>query len=74
MKVSEKAYMAGIFDGEGCIAVDRGARGTNAFVSISVGQKRTPEGLKLVTWIRDTFGGNLTEQSNDNLGMYRWFS
>lgn len=72
MKTSEKAYMAGIIDGEGSIVVDR--RGNTVLPQLWIAQKVSPEGKALMDWMLKTFGGKITIQKNSHKGVYRWFA
>lgn len=71
MKVSEKAYTAGLLDGEGTIASFTNASG-GAFLSISIAQRRDERGLRLMNWLLVTWGGSINEQANHKKGVYVW--
>ena len=56
-------YIAGFFDGEGCVAVYKSAGKHNSYgLRTQLAQNKTPESTFLFSILKDTFGGNLSEQ------------
>ena len=69
MENNTLSYLAGFFDGEGCVSILKRKKGNwniSHFLRISIGQK---DGETL-DWIKDTFGGKVYLVSRD--GSYIW--
>lgn len=66
MNEYDLVYMAGFFDGEGCISVSRSRKKTNNklylkyYITLTVGQSGE-QGKKICEWIQDIFGGKVFE-------------
>ena len=64
---SEKGYLAGLIDGEGCIHFDR--KGNRVFLKIANTDK------KMIDWLRGRLGGGITDRpgSGENAKhVYEW--
>lgn len=75
MKVSDKAYIAGIIDGEGSISIVRRTDEDRFIGRIYIGQG--VKGLSVLNFIKDRFGGCLYEYKASkatNGSMYRWIA
>lgn len=66
MKDIEKAYAAGLFDGEGCISCNRRKKPT-LVVTVTNTDKRVPE------YFANRWNGSIISEINQNYKpMYRW--
>lgn len=67
---SDYIYMAGFFDGEGCIRINKRKRPVNTEYTlfITIGQK---DGAT-IDWIQETFGGHIHQVKRD--GSYIWIA
>lgn len=76
MNEGEKlAYLAGIIDGEGCIAIDRKKHSDvrKEWMSYAVVLSVGNNSFELITWLKDNFGGNITEYVREDKRTYwRW--
>lgn len=68
---TEIAYIAGFFDGEGCVRIKKANQGGNSYYLIAHITNTNPVILKKV---QDLFGGNTRVQENGrNKPIYNWY-
>jgi hypothetical protein len=72
--VSKYAYLAGLVDGEGCIAICQDSRNTSYFfVMLSIANRDGG----IMDWLIGTFGGSVYHKSNkgfngERIPIYEW--
>ncbi len=69
--IEDIAYLAGIVDGEGSVTL-LGEFGRSLTLMLVVGQAN----YALISWLRDTFGGNISEEKLRGLSrkqFWRWY-
>lgn len=71
LKEIEKAYLAGIIDGEGTVTLTRQRKNQTATPSVSVANNN----LKLLKWIKSLLGGTIISKKKrkvDHHDSYAW--
>lgn len=74
MKIYDKAYFAGFFDGEGSVAVYKaGGKHNSYYLRTQVTQNRTKATIKIMRFLKKQYGGSLSlqETSSGNI-KYNW--
>jgi len=73
----EKAYIAGLFDGEGSVCIIRvkpsknnGEVNPRYFLAIDIANTN----LEILQWLKNIFGGNIRHKSTINKPCYAWYS
>ncbi len=69
-----KQYIAGFFDGEGCIGIyKRKDRYNGACLRTQLTQNKTKESFLILNFLKNKYGGNLSEQKTLSNGIkYNW--
>src|SRR5229473_6023653 len=65
----EKAYFAGLFDGEGCVRINNNTHGYNLTVSLSITY------VPILEIMRSAFGGSIsikTKKRPEHKQLYSW--
>lgn len=60
MQLEDRAYLAGLFDGEGCVSVQWGSGTPRIYAVVDMSHKST------VQWLHKSFGGSFSEQTPRN--------
>ncbi len=73
-KKISKQYIAGFFDGEGSIGIyKRKDRYNGACLRTQLTQNKTKESCYILAYLKDKYGGNITEQKTLSGGVkYNW--
>ena len=70
--ILSKEYIAGFFDGEGCIGIYTNGSG-RFHLRTQLTQNKTPESAELVSYLKTKYGGNAASQPSKNGKIkYNW--
>lgn len=68
-----KSYLAGFFDGEGCVSVYKNGQQTSYCLRVQLTQNKNEESTYIFNYLKTTFGGSLVLRDRKNCRpTYHW--